>query len=141
MAFKSPEHLERKLTKADVFNYFHVENNRDYTDSTQIEATHIFIRKCQQSVELINEWLYALNDDYKLFTDNKSTLHEFSEFEFHRHDQSVFSILAKKHNIDILTTNETYSTNWSEMINYPLLAKRDKVCNYKWQFKYWGKIN
>jgi len=140
LAFRSPVHIERKLTKIDVFRYFQVEDDKYYTNTTQIEATHIFIRKCRTSVDFINEWLHVLYDNSGLFTDSISQCPEFPEFEEHRHDQSVFSILAKKYCIKTLSTDETYSENWNTMHNYPLLAKRDKVLNHWWQKKYYGKI-
>lgn len=140
LAFRSPVHIERKLTKMDVFRYFQVEEDKFYTDTTQIEATHIFIRKCRTSIDFINEWLHVLYDNSGLFTDSISQFPEFVEFEEHRHDQSVFSILAKKYCIETLSTNETYSEDWNTMDSYPLLAKRDKVLNHWWQKKYYGKI-
>jgi hypothetical protein len=140
LAFRSPVHLEKKLTKMDVFRHFNVEENKYYTDTTQIEATHIFIRKCKTSVDFITEWLAVLYDNSDLFTDSNSKFAEFAEFEAHRHDQSVFSILAKKYCIETLSTDETYSENWDTMNSYPLLAKRDKVLNHWWQSKYYGRI-
>ncbi len=140
LAFRSSAHIERKLTKMDVFRYFKVEENEFYTNTTQIEATHIFIRKCKTSVDLVNEWLKVLYDRSELFTDSVSMNPELPEFKEHRHDQSVFSILAKKYSIETLSTDETYSENWDTMYSYPLLSKRDKALNHWWQKKYYGKI-
>lgn len=136
LAFRSPIHLERKLTKMDVFCFFNVEKDELYTSSTQIEATHIFIRKCKTSVDFVKEWLQVLYVNPQLFMDTISHLPEFAEFEAHRHDQSVFSILAKKYRIETLSTDDTYSENWSNMQDYPLLAKRDLVFKYWWQRKF-----
>lgn len=140
MAFRSPVHIERKLTKMDVFRHFNVEDNEFYTSTTQIEATHILIRKCKTSVDFINDWLRALYDDSGIFTDSLSKSPEFTEFERNTGDQSVFSILAKKYDIETLSTNETYSDNWELLKDYPLLAKRDKALNHWWQQKYAGKL-
>jgi len=140
LAFRSPVHIERKLTKMDVFRYFQVEDDEFYTNTTQIEATHIFIRKCQTSSNFVNEWLQVLFDNSDLFTDSISQSPDFFEFEAHRHDQSVFSILAKKYNIETRSTDETYSENWDTMYNYPLLAKREKALNHWWQKRYYDKI-
>jgi len=141
LAFRSPVHVEKKLTKRAVLNYFRVENNKQYTDSTQIEATYIIIRKCNYSVNFIGEWLNTLNEAPLLFTDESQSFREFKEFKAHRHDQSIFSILGKKYGIDTLYTDETYSEDWTKMNQFPLLSKRDKLFCYKWQHKYYKKIS
>jgi hypothetical protein len=138
LAFRSPQHLDKRYSKIDVFRYFGVENNDFYINTTQIEATHIFFRKCEESVNLADEWLKALIDDYTIFTDFPSKGTEYHEYERNTGDQSVFSILAKKYNIDTLSTDETWATDWSLLHNYPLLAKRNKTLNHWWQRKYFG---
>ena len=139
-AFRSPQHIDKKYSKYDVFKYFGVENDDYYICTTQIEATHIFIRKCDKSVEFVKDWLKVLYDDYAVFTDLPSKTIEYAEFERNTGDQSVFSILAKKYNIDTLSTDETWSTDWSTLDKFPLLAKRDKAMNHWWQNKYGSKI-
>lgn len=136
LAFRSPEHIDKTLTKMDVFKYFGVEDNKQYTDTTQIEAGHLFIKKNDFTVSFINEWLNVIYDDFSLITDSPSKEKDFEEFKNHRHDQSIFSILAKKYNITTLSTDETYSTDWSTMLDFPLLAKRDKVYNNKFYKKH-----
>lgn len=139
-AFRSPQHLDKRYTKMDVFRYFGVENNDNFINTTQIEATHIIIRKCNESVAFINEWLKVLYDDYTVFTDQPSAHKELPEFERNTGDQSVFSLLAKKYQIKTLSTGETWAEDWSLLKDYPLHAKRDKALNHWWQQKYFGKI-
>lgn len=127
LAFRSPNHLDSKLTKMDVFAYLGVADNEFFTHTTQIEATHLLIRKCKDSVSIIEEWLQVFYNDFDLATDGFSKLPNFPDFQSARHDQSIFSILGKKYNITTLSTDETWSTNWSTLDNYPLQARRDKV--------------
>jgi len=140
LAFRSPQHLDKRYSKIDVFRYFGVESNDFYINTTQIEATHIFFRKCEESVSLVDEWLKALLNDYTIFTDLPSKDTEYQEYERNTGDQSVFSILAKKYNIETLSTDETWASDWSLLNKYPLLAKRDKALNYWWQRKYSGML-
>lgn len=141
LAFRSPEHIDKTLTKMDVFKYFGVEDNKQYTNTTQIEAGHLFIKKSDFTVSFINEWLNVIYNDFSLITDSPSKEKNFEEFKDHRHDQSIFSILAKKYNITTLSTDETYSTDWSTMLDFPLLAKRDKVYNSKFYKKYQRELS
>lgn len=136
LAFRSPEHTDKKLTKMDVFKHFGVEDSTQYTDTMQIEATHLFIKKTDFTVSFIKEWLNVIYDDFSLITDSPSKAENFKEFKDHRHDQSIFSILAKKYKITTLSTDETYSIDWATMSNFPLLAKRDKVYRSKFHSKY-----
>lgn len=136
LAFQSPTHLERTLTKMDVFEYFDVIDNKSFTDTTQIEGGHIFLKKCSQSMLFVKEWNQVLYDDFSLITDEQSRLENFEEFKENRHDQSILSILGKKCGIMTFSTDETYSINWDTMKDFPLLAKRDKVYKYKYQIKY-----
>lgn len=139
-AFRSPVHIEKKLTKMDLLDYFGVAENTEFTDTTQIEATHIFIRKCNVSVSFVKEWLQVIYKNFDLITDSPSTKSNSNIFYAHRHDQSIFSVLGKKYNVKTLSTDETYSTDWTTMGDYPLLAKRDRVLKYWWQKKYYSKI-
>ena len=140
LAFQSPTYVENSLTKMDVFDYFGVREDKRFTDTTQIEATHIIIRKCDKSVEFVTKWIKVIYDDFSLITDSKSRNANFDTFYAHRHDQSIFSILAKKYNIQTLSINETYSLDWDTMKNYPVLAKRDKVLKNSFQRRYYSKI-
>lgn len=136
LAFRSPTHLERTLTKMDIFEYFDVINDKSFTDTTQIEATHVFLTKNDRSISFVKEWNKVSHDDFSLITDGQSRLENFDDFKDNRHDQSILSILGKKYGITTLSTDETYSTNWDTMEDYPLLAKRDKVYKHKFQMKY-----
>ncbi|MDU1889289.1 MAG: hypothetical protein E6767_01245 [Dysgonomonas sp.] len=127
LAFRSPEHLESKLTKMDIFEYFGVADNKFYTNTTQIEDGHIFIKKSPFAISFIKEWMKAYCDDFSLATDSPSRKANFGDFMENRHDQSLFSILGKKYGITTLSTDETYSTDWSTMTDYPFQAKRDKA--------------
>ncbi len=132
LAFRSPNHLDSKFTKMDVFDYLGVADNEFFTHTTQIEAGHIIIRKCEKSVAIIEEWLQVFCDNFDLATDKPSILSNFPNFQSARHDQGIFSILGKKYNITTLSTDETWSTDWSTMVNYPFQARRDKVYRKKY---------
>lgn len=69
-----------------------------YYNSSQREATYIWIIKNEFTVSLINEYLEYAQDE-RIITDLPSSSPNHSEFKDHRHDQSIWSLLCKKYEI------------------------------------------
>jgi len=136
LAFQSLGFPEKQMTKMDAFAYFGVADKPEFTDTDQIEATHILIRKCEKSMQFAGEWLQTIDTNFALIDDRPSVLPNFPEFTDHRHDQSLFSLLGKKYQIVQLPNTETYNDDWSQMSEFPLLAKRDKV----FHLSFWKKL-
>lgn len=153
-----PEGLrfEYEWTKGDVFDYFGVRNNENVTQTTQYEAGIVFIRKSPVSTAFVNEWVKVIDDDFSLITDEPSRSPNLPGFKENRHDQSIYSILAKKYNIEAVSTNELIPMggvmDWSIIDKYPIQARRDvyyksmrhynrrfqlrKLYGMMWDFKY-----
>lgn len=86
------EYPERAYTKADAYVLMGV----PAADGPQAWAGFVALRKCEQSVRFVAQWL-AHCQDPRLVTDAPSTLAaEPPEFQEHRHDQSVLHLLARK---------------------------------------------
>jgi hypothetical protein len=113
------EYEECMWTKADIFNYFNVLDNEEYTRSKQSAATYFLGKKNQNLINAIKEWRYILVNEYeKLVTDTPSKIPNFSNFRENRHDQSIFSLISKKYNFN------QYCFGNKE--NEPIKARRDK---------------
>lgn len=132
-------YYENNWTKGDVFDYFNVIEDRDFTHSTQFASGIIFFKKSDLSVKFVKEWYQAYLDNYNLATDAPSHVPNFSDFIENRHDQSIFSMLAKKYKIASISASETSQTNWELISNYPIWAMRDKAyptkLHYRFRFK------
>lgn len=88
--------LEKQYTKRDAFKLMNLDIP-EYVDSSQREATYIWIIKNEFTTNLISEYLkYA--QDPQIITDDKSE-DNYPEFIDHRHDQSIWSLLCKKYKI------------------------------------------
>lgn len=132
-------YLEYEWVKGDLIDYFNIRNNANIIHTPTIGATVIFIRKCEKSVQIINEWLNIIKYDFHFIDDTKSKSPNIDGFIEHRHDQSIFSILCKLNNIETLSAYEYYypsKTNrnipdWSMLSNFPIWAKRDKKYTLK----------
>lgn len=74
-------------------------NNQSFLESKQIESGKLFVRKCQESVDFIQEWLdLCIENNYKFVNDDLDGEKQVTGFLEHRHDQSILSALIKKRN-------------------------------------------
>lgn len=129
-------YYEYQYTKGDILDYFGVRNDLSYTQTTQFEATAIFFKRTNITIKFLQEWLEAIYTDLTLITDAPSRSPNLEGFVENRHDQSLYSILAKKYKIAEVSTNEIFpkEQNWSLLENYPILAMRDM--HYPTRFHY-----
>jgi hypothetical protein len=86
--------IEKQWTKMDIFKKLNCENNRDITDTPQIESGYCILRNNEDSLNFLNTW-FELNTDFNLVNDEPSKEKNFNEFIENRHDQSLFSCIAK----------------------------------------------
>jgi hypothetical protein len=72
----------------------HLENTEEFLKQPMFAATFMFLRNTSRSRHLATKWLgWSVYDDYCCLVDRQGDL-ERPEFEEHRHDQSIFSLLA-----------------------------------------------
>ncbi len=114
-------HPEKRWCKMDLLKYMNLEED-NYKNSRQLVGGIFIIKKTPKMVELVQEW-YNICCNYNLINDSPSIEPNDPIFVEHRHDQSVFSLLRKKHGC-ILLDDETYtSPNWDE--TKPIWATRN----------------
>lgn len=111
---------EKQYTKGDLFDYFNVRTMESIFPQ-QICAGVLFIRKCEKNIEIIQKWLKVFYDDFSLVDDSPSKSLNFDEFIEHRHDQSIWSILAKLNNIFRFSREEL-----NKFTSNPIWVLRDK---------------
>ena len=89
--------VERQWTKRDAFVLMNCDKPA-YIDTPQLRAGTIVFVNCTASRQFVAEWM-KLVCQVRLVSDLPSMcgLPEFIDFRAHRHDQSLFSLLYKKH--------------------------------------------
>lgn len=109
-------HIEKIWTKRDAFYYMDCDESK-YYNSQQILGSFSLWRKSALSMDFVNEWLNYAQDD-KIITDldNQCGLPNYPKFQDHRHDQSIFSLLIKKYNLEVYRDPSQYGNN--ETQNY-----------------------
>lgn len=96
MSFEMP-FKEKRFTKKDAFIYMQCDEEK-YTESNQRMATMIVFKKSEDSLRFVEEWLhYAQKEEIITDKQNYAGHENDSRFIDHRHDQSIFSLLCKKH--------------------------------------------
>jgi len=90
--------LEKFWNKMDLIKYLDVGDDR-YLNTPQIQGGILMLRKCDKVVKLIRQW-YELSCNYHFLDDSKSIEPDIKEREQYRHDQSILSLLIKKHNME-----------------------------------------
>lgn len=113
-------------------------NSEFYWNGNHVIATAILFRKSEKTILFVKEWLEECSFLKTLLPEVKQIFdNNFPEFIAHREDQSVFSVLIRKYNIetyrnpskwgDFLKTVEFRESN--DNISYPYLLN-DSIKNY-----------
>lgn len=129
LAFNMPKHKEKAWTKGDLFDFFECRNQVNITNTGQFIAGIFFVKKTYHTEMIINEWMDIFIHHFNLIDDSPSISDNFIEFIQNRHDQSAYSMLAKKYHFESL---EHGIENYKYYANYPVLALRDLSDGRKW---------
>ncbi len=95
MGFSLPL-VEKQWTKQDLIKKMGC-NSREYTETPQILASYILIRKTEKSIKFFEEYL-SMSSSIDNIKDIEPSEEKGDCIE-HRHDQSIFSLLYKKNNL------------------------------------------
>lgn len=98
ISFEFKGFFEKRFTKKDAFVLMGMDDPK-YTDTWHREATYIWVIKNDLTVKLCNEYL-EYSQNINIISDLPNTTGEnYQEFEDHRHDQSIWSLLCKKYEV------------------------------------------
>jgi hypothetical protein len=123
VSFQMSQHVERIWTKMDIVH--HLQASDEFITSGQLCATAFIIRKHQSVTDLVDKW-YETSCMYRLIDDSPSQISNYRYFLENRHDQSIWSILRKKHGT-VTLKDETDFLNWNrDGIEFPIWATRKK---------------
>jgi hypothetical protein len=120
--------VERYWSKQALIRYLKLE--RQLIDSPQIQSG-IIIFDAKIVEKICEKWIEIMRyNNYQLLKDvpKSKIVQEDKEFKEHRHDQSIFSIIAKKSASGYVYKNidETYFPgNWKKNLDKPFFAARN----------------
>jgi hypothetical protein len=110
-------YLEKRYTKRDAFVLLNCDEP-EFTDTTHLEASFSLWKKSKSAIDFVEEYLHFCEDE-RILTDMPNTmgLPNYPEFEDHRHDQSILSLLSKKRNMPAFRAPSQYGNEWIDQ--YP----------------------
>lgn len=94
-------HIEKRYTKRDVFKQMEMQSP-EYTDTPQRMASFMCFRGTDYAKELVKEYLDLCCNPHLVMDGANTDGWVEPDFVDHRHDQSIWSLLTKKHGITIL---------------------------------------
>lgn len=87
-------YLEQEWTKRDVYQEFCPHRNLENDYSGQYAGGHLILRKEEATIRLVEDWIDVMKN-WHWVSDEPSTLPNLPQFQEHRHDQSLLSLLLK----------------------------------------------
>ena len=75
-----PNRDERKYTKGDLLEYFNFYYDTKKTDTPQFWAGCFFIKKTNESIKFLDEWLSIFDKNFQLIDDTPSIKKKFKRF-------------------------------------------------------------
>ena len=102
------QYLEKQFQKMTTLKRFGLDQDENFLNSGQIESGVIICKKNDFTVKFFEEWLaLMLENNYSMIHDHDE-MDQLDSFIENRHDQSVFSILCKSHQVNIVSINDCY---------------------------------
>lgn len=120
-------HMEKKYTNKELFHHFNMNTNDANGISGQIVGGILIMKNTDKMMKIIDECINVLRTDHLLVTDHYNKIEQCNDFIDNRHDQSILSLVRKKHG-SIILTDETYFQPFGnkESLNFPFWATRKK---------------
>jgi len=129
---KLPQFLDESWTKGDLIDRMSVRGNSAVLRTPTIGAGIMLLRAQSPGSRIIDEWLAICEEDHRYIDDSVSTSPNEDAFVEHRHDQSVFSLLVKKHGVPTLSAfeywyprDDSMNPDWEALDSFPIHARRD----------------
>jgi len=126
ISFQMP-HIENKYTNKELFHHFDMNVNDNNGKSGQFVGGILIMKNTDKMMKIIDECINVLRTDHLLVTDHYNKNGQCNDFIDNRHDQSILSLVRKKHG-SIILTDETWFTPFgnNESMKFPFWATRKK---------------
>lgn len=100
--FKMPSYIEINWTKKKLLEHLGVLNDKKILDSPQVQATYFYIEVNDCNHSMLLEWAdLCVRENFAFINDDEAEGVNNNTFCEHRHDQSILSIIVKKHRMHI----------------------------------------
>ena len=107
---------DRQMNKMDLVDYLDMTQHPGFLEEFQIQATTFLIVKNERTVAFVKQW-YEICCDYHMIDDTPSILPNLPDYNEHRHDQSVLSLLMKKMDLVNFSVLNQYNVDYLICLN------------------------
>ena len=120
ISFQLPRH-EKSYTIKELFCHLNIDNN-----TGQFVGGILIMKNNEKTMKIIDDCISVLRADHLLVTDYYN-IGQCKEFIENRHDQSILSLVRKKHG-SIVLSDETWFEPFgnNKSLNYPFWATRKR---------------
>lgn len=127
LVFEQPT-IEQEWTKGDVLEALGVYDNKEILESPQFLGGLFCVKNTPRICALFDKLESLYQIDKELITDKRSTKPNKPGFKEHRHDQSIFSVLAKQYPHVVIPWQEVQPEDgdWSKIEGSPVVGRRLK---------------
>ena len=88
-----------------------------------VAATALVLRAGPETFDLVREWEARMRN-VSLIDDSPSPQGEHPEFRNHRHDQSIFTLLAHERALQRIPDETWFGGEWDGFRQFPIHARR-----------------
>ncbi len=120
-------------TKGDLLVAFGVRDRPEILSAEQVCATAFLMQKCDPIERFLDAWQEPFRRDWRLVDDSPSQSPNCESFQEHRHDQSVFGLLAHAFPKRAVPFREIFPRShssgvpdWDRLKRFPIQARRDR---------------
>jgi hypothetical protein len=124
-----PGNKELMQTKRDAFILMDCDEEK-YVQSNPRHGGFQLYRVCEKSINFVEEYLKLCQDE-RIITDQPNVMgyENFTGFIAHRHDQSILSLLSKKHNIPSFRDPTQFGNPYIKPGEYPQIINHTRNNN------------
>ena len=138
--FGNATDINASWTKRDCFVMMDCDSP-EYWFSPHCDASFMLFRKCQQTVDFVNQWLnYGCNENIITDLPNISGKPNLEEYRDHRYDQSILSLLAQKSKLNLYRIPSQFGNHYK---THELRVQGEFNCPSQWnqtQVSYYSVI-
>ena len=124
-SFGNESFLDREWSKKSLMDFLDPQDI--FGQSSQIQSGIIFLKHSEDSVYFAREWMQLSEyEDYSLLSSPLDVEDENPWFRGHRWEQSILSLLVKKHRLNFISDETYWYPEWNRGLNYPVWAMRNR---------------
>jgi len=124
LSFQLPDSMEQNWTVKECFSHFDIPADSPIRRTGQLISGILVMKKTKQLTQIINKWYQTAYYNPLIFTDHFNGHPQCSGFRENRHDQSVLSVILKKHGTVILADESYPEASGKHQVLGPFIASR-----------------